>query len=58
MTKVKRGDKVIDRYGKVFGVRGQIGNTIYLENGEWIHAANCWKLFWSRALGCVTIPQD
>jgi hypothetical protein len=33
MTKAKRGEKVRDRYGVTHEVRGQIGNTVYVERG-------------------------
>lgn len=61
MTKLRRGDKVKDRYGKVSEVRGQIGSTVYLADGNWIHRTKCWKLetFYSAELGRrVTIPED
>lgn len=44
MTRVKRGEKVRDRCGRTHEARGQIGNTVYLVDGTWIHRSNCWRL--------------
>ena len=42
--KLKRGEKVRDRYGVTHTAALQIGNTVYLDNGEWIHRSNCVRL--------------
>ena len=53
MKQLKKGEKVRDRYGNVYTVRGQIGNMVYLETVPsdkitlqlaWIHRTKCFRL--------------
>jgi len=53
MKRLKKGEKVKDRYGNVYTVRGQVGDTVYLEvhpsdkvtlQRAWIHRTKCFRL--------------
>lgn len=44
MKQATHGQKVRDNYDEVHEVRGQIGTTVYLTDGSWIHRTKCWLL--------------
>lgn len=53
MRRLKRGEKVLDRYGTVHTVDRQEGNTVYLTTRKtdkisfqmgWIHRTKCYPL--------------
>jgi len=41
---LKRGEKIMNKKGKVFEVRGQIKNLVLLTNGDWIYREQCKRL--------------
>ncbi len=63
MKKLKHGEKVMDRYGFIYTVDEQEGNTVYLEvhasnkvtmQRKWIHRTKCFRVKPERKVGNET----